>query len=119
MSKISKMLLNMVVVIAIVSFSSLWAQDTQDSQSRKGSGDGTSVTGCLQKGSGTGEYTIRSDDGKTYNLHSSSSVKLEDHVGHKVTVTGRAAQSDKGSTSSTGSSDMTVTSVKMISASCQ
>lgn len=48
----------------------------------------TTVTGCLQKGEKAGEFSITGDDGKIYGLRSSS-VKLADHVGHKVTVTGK------------------------------
>src|SRR5258705_12744176 len=46
-----------------------------------------SVTGCLQKGDEAGGFLLDSDDGKTWGLKSHN-VKLADHVGHKVTVTG-------------------------------
>lgn len=46
------------------------------------------VTGCLQKGAEADTYSLTADDGTTYWLHSKS-VKLADHVGHTVTVTGR------------------------------
>jgi len=45
------------------------------------------VTGCLQKGTEAGEYSITGEDGKTWGLHSTS-VKLDQHLDHKVTVTG-------------------------------
>src|SRR5262245_51948059 len=47
----------------------------------------TTVTGCLQKGDEAGEYSITGEDGKMYGLRSKS-VKLSEHLGHKVTVTG-------------------------------
>ena len=55
------------------------------------------VTGCLAKGSAEGSYDITDADGHEYML-SSSKVKLQDHVGHKVTVKGAASEmaNDKG-----------------------
>src|SRR5437879_5177610 len=50
-------------------------------------GKNTSVTGCLQKGDEAGEFNLTAEDGKTYGVRSNS-VKLADHVGHKVTITG-------------------------------
>jgi hypothetical protein len=46
------------------------------------------ITGCLQKGDEPNEYSITDANGKTYEMRSSS-VTLADHLGHKVTVTGR------------------------------
>lgn len=46
------------------------------------------VTGCLQKGTKADSYSITGDDGITYWLHSKT-VKLAEHVGHTVTVTGK------------------------------
>ena len=40
------------------------------------------VTGCLQKGDEPGEFSITGEDGKTWGLESSS-VKLEEHIGHR------------------------------------
>src|SRR5215470_50896 len=44
------------------------------------------VTVCLQKEDDANEFAI-TDNGKSYGLKSDS-VKLADHLGHKVTVTG-------------------------------
>jgi len=52
------------------------------------------VTGCLQKGDEPGEFSIVSEDGKSWGLRSIS-VKLDQHVGHQVTVTGSAARETK------------------------
>src|SRR5712671_5866981 len=49
--------------------------------------DHVTLTGCLQKGDNDGEFAITARDGKTWELHSTS-VKLDNHLGHKVTVTG-------------------------------
>src|SRR5678815_4897381 len=45
------------------------------------------VTDCLQKGDEANEFSITGEDGKSYDL-TSSSVELSKHVGRKVTVTG-------------------------------
>jgi len=54
----------------------------------------TSVTGCLAKGEHN-SFTISGSDGKSYSL-TSTSVKLDQHVGHKVTVTGTSAGTETG-----------------------
>ena len=87
------------------------------------------VTGCLQKGDEANEFSITDADGKTYGLRSSS-VKLGAHVGHKVTVTGRARpeseeneaneQKEKNEQNEKKEvADIRVTSLKMVSTSCQ
>jgi hypothetical protein len=54
-------------------------------------GDTKTVTGCLSQGAKAGHFRIAADDGNTYGLRSSS-VKLADHVGHTVTITGTVAE---------------------------
>jgi hypothetical protein len=85
------------------------------------------VTGCLQKGDEPGEFSIKGEDGKTWGLRSTS-VKLDQHLGHKVTVTGstthetKAEEKKEGQVENAGSkteyADLTVTSLKMVSDSC-
>ena len=41
----------------------------------------------MQKGDEPGEFSIQGEDGKVWGLKSSS-VRLEEHLGHTVTVTG-------------------------------
>src|ERR1700721_2507192 len=53
-----------------------------------------SVTGCLKSGDEAGGFTIAGDDGKVWELHSKT-VKLSDHVGHTITVTGSATKESK------------------------
>jgi hypothetical protein len=81
-----------------------------------------SVTGCLQKqGDKAGEYSIVDADGKKYGLKSSQ-VKLEEHLNHKVTVTGKLKEEKHEASSNPGkteSGDITVTNLTMISKSCQ
>lgn len=88
----------------------------------------TSVTGCLQKGDEPGEYSITGPDGKIYGLRSKT-VKLSQHLGHKVTVTGslRPESAEKGkaeaqenkSNEMTEAGDIRVTDLKMVSEKCQ
>ena len=61
----------------------------------------TTVTGCLSKGADEGTFSITGEDGKAYPL-SSTSVVLEGHVGHKVTVTGTPAVVETGAVTDTG-----------------
>ena len=84
------------------------------------------VTGCLQKGDEADEFALTGDDGKLYDLKSSS-VKLAEHVGHKVTVSGKfkAEAYEKGEEKEAKergkkeAGDITVSSLKMVSSSCQ
>jgi hypothetical protein len=97
-----------------------------------------SVTGCLQKGDEPDEFSITGEDGKSWELHSKT-VKLEEHLGHKITVTGspihesakerakeraeeRAEEKKEGKMEKAAGKeevgDLRVTSVKMISETC-
>jgi hypothetical protein len=82
---------------------------------------------CLQKGDEAGEFSLKGEDGKTWGLRSGS-VKLEDHVGHKVTVTGSTAHETKVKEKKEGQienasaraeyADLDVASMKMVSDTC-
>ena len=86
------------------------------------------VTGCLQKGDEANEFSITGEDGKSYDL-TSSSVELSKHVGHKVTVTGtfkaESYAKEKGEKEANEkkeareAGDIRVTSLKMVSDSCK
>ena len=85
------------------------------------------VTGCLQKGDEAGEFSLKGEDGKTWGLRSTS-VKLDQHIGHQVTVTGSTTHETKAEEKKEGQvekasskaeyADLTVTSLKMVSDSC-
>ena len=88
------------------------------------------VTGCLQKGDEPGEFSIVSEDGKIWGLRSIS-VKLDQHVGHQVTVAGSAARETKAeenkeqkegrvekASSKEEYGDLRVTTLKMVSDTC-
>ena len=86
------------------------------------------VTGCLQKGDEANEFSITGEDGKSYDL-TSSSVELSKHVGHKVSVKGtfkaesyakekrEKEANEKKEAPEAG--DIRVTSLKMVSESCK
>jgi hypothetical protein len=83
---------------------------------------GTTVTGCLQKGDEANEFAITGDNGKNYELVSNS-VKLSEHVGHKVSVTGTPI-GEKGEEKEREAGEgwagkIQVTNVKMVSETCK
>jgi hypothetical protein len=69
------------------------AQEKQEKKPEKAAHTQT-VTGCLQKGDEADEFSITGEDGKTWGLRSST-VKLDPHLGHKVTVTGSSTHESK------------------------
>jgi hypothetical protein len=89
------------------------------------------VTGCLQKGELATEFSITGEDGRTWDL-SGNAVKLDDHVGHQVAVTGSAQREPKATDKAEdkkdgqmvkaadkeGYGDLRVTDLKMISDTC-
>jgi hypothetical protein len=89
------------------------------------------VTGCLQKGHEPGELSITGEDGKTWDV-TSKSVKLDEHVGHQVTLTGSARRESKAQEKAEEKKegqvekaagkeeygDLRVTDLKMVSETC-
>jgi len=86
------------------------------------------VTGCLQKGQEAGGHYIVGEDGKSWELFSKA-VKLDEHVGHKVTLTGYQIKRSATAEAKTGPTekaeagekpyaDMQVTKLEMVSESC-
>ncbi len=93
----------------------------------QGKSETMTVTGCLQKGVETGGYYIVADN-KMWEL-SSRNVKLDEHVGHQVTVTGtvlhrsqsgeaKVADSEKSEAAGKDYGDLSVRNLKMVSTSC-
>ena len=90
------------------------------------------MTGCLQKGDSADEFAIAGKNGNTWELRSKT-VKLHEHVGHTVTVTGvrhhetKAEEAKEEKTEGKESKeaeakeagDLRVTSLKMVSDSCK
>jgi len=79
----------------------------------KSAGQTMTITGCLQE-RGKDEYRISGDDGKSWALKSTS-VKLGDHLNHKVTITGKVTKEGAGAEAG----DLDVSNLKMVSQSCQ
>jgi hypothetical protein len=108
-----------VVVLGICSF--LPQAVAQSAKEKKG--QTVTITGCVQKGDEADEFAI-TQNGKKYGLKSTN-VKLADHLGHQVTVTGKITrgpgQSEEGEKEEQGRehADVHVTSLKMISTTCQ
>jgi Skp family chaperone for outer membrane proteins len=85
------------------------------------------VTGCLQKGTQPSEVTITGADAKIYDLRSDS-VKLDQHIGQQVTVTGtdssqaKAEEKKEGQVENASSKEaygnLSVTDLKMVSETC-
>ena len=89
------------------------------------------VTGCLQKGHEPGELSITGEDGKTWDV-TSKSIKLDQHVGHQVTLTGSAHRESKAQEKAEEKKeghvekaagkeeygDLRVTDLKMVSETC-
>jgi hypothetical protein len=93
------------------------------------------MTGCLEKGADATMFRLTNVEGtgpKTVELQADASTKLAAHLGHKIAVTGTdvdpatmkkgtAGKSEPGAAATPGASEhhMRVTSIKMVSESCQ
>jgi opacity protein-like surface antigen len=99
----------------------------QANQDQKPVNHQKTVTGCLQKGDQPGQVTLTGADGKSWDLRSDS-VKLDQHIGHQVTVTGTATRETKAEEKKEGQvekasskeayGDLSVTDLKMVSETC-
>lgn len=105
------------------------AQDTTKTTHKKT----RELTGCLQKGDDANEYKLTTAKGSTWEIKSDN-LKLGDHVGHTVTITGvvsnatvhgvkedvKAEAKEHGiDKNSTEHGHMAVTNLKMVSDSCK
>ena len=101
------------------------------SEAKSGAKETVTVTGCLQKGDAPNEFSMSASDGRTWYLHSTR-VKLDDHLGHTVTVTGPRTQESKAqdrteekregvvtASSKEEYTDLRVNSLKMVSETCK
>ena len=86
-----------------------------------------SATGCLKQGTDHGGYYLMGENGTMYELWGHN---LAEHVNHKVTVTGmeehmpqsmeqKRESSEMSEAGGASHVDMKVTSIKMVSESCQ
>jgi hypothetical protein len=87
------------------------------------------ITGCIGRGATDRDYTIDTANGSTWEIKSDA-VNFESHVGHTVTITGtvdhaklHAAKEKAKDTAKGGEKPehghLTVTTLKMVSKSCQ
>jgi hypothetical protein len=84
----------------------------------------------LQKGDEPGGFVLSGDDGKVWELTSDSGVKLAEHVGHKVRVSGsrfsesalqeeKRENDEKKEAGGREYADLKVESLEMVSDSCK
>ncbi len=66
------------------------AAETANKPAKTSSSKARTLTGCLQKGDEAGEFHLLAKNGATWELKSTT-VKLDEHVGHTVKITGTLA----------------------------
>jgi hypothetical protein len=117
-SKITSSLATVAALVISCFFNQAAAQATKEKK-----GQTVTITGCVQKGESADEFAI-TQNGKKYGLRSTK-VKLADHLNHQVSVTGKITrapgQGEEGEKEEEGGeyADVQVTSLKMISTTCQ
>jgi hypothetical protein len=88
----------------------------------KGGAKTETISGCVVQGPQANEYSIKAQDGKTYDMHSTN-VKLAEHMGHQVEVTGTVTSKKEKTESKNGlpeeAGQIHVTSLKMVRTSCK
>jgi hypothetical protein len=85
------MKLNVVTgLIAALMFAGTVGQITAQDETKPTHKKTRTLSGCLQKGEDANEYNLTTKSGGSWEIKSDS-VKLEEHVGHAVTVTGVVA----------------------------
>jgi hypothetical protein len=75
------------------------------------------ATGCLMKVGASDAYTLTDENGKTWGLRSSS-VKLEPHVGHTITVTGTIPTGEPSGNDTSPQNHLVVTKVEKVREDC-
>ena len=78
-----KIVTGVIAMFVLASVGLATAQDTTKTTHKKT----RTLTGCLQKGDDANEYNLTTKKGSTWEIKSDS-VKLGEHVGHTVTITG-------------------------------
>ncbi len=121
MAKRSKIMSSLAAVVALAICS--WFNQAAAQSTKERKGQTVTITGCIQKGEAVNEFAV-TQNGKKYGLKSTK-VKLVDHLGHQVTVTGKITrapgQGEKGEKEEGGGeyADVQVTGLQMISTTCQ
>jgi hypothetical protein len=110
------------------------ADKSKPADTQKSAAKPHTMTGCLEKGTDENTFRLTSVEGsgpKTVELHADAKLKLSDHVGHKVAITGtevdpKTMKKGTGTTGTTGAAEpaskdehhMRVRSMKHIAGSC-
>jgi hypothetical protein len=131
--RISRAMLWLVPILVVTLFpirASGQESAAKEAREEKAEHSPQSVTGCLQKGDEPGGFVLTGDDGKTWELKSVGGVKLDEHVGHKVTVTGsrsheskkeeeKMEKAEKKEAGGKEYNDLKVDKLEMVSGSCK
>jgi hypothetical protein len=93
----SKKVVYMLLVFAVVVGLSSWylVAQGQGKDERAGTGKNVTVTGCLAKDDSPNEFYLTGDSSQKYEVRSDS-VRLSEHVGHKVKVTATTVKESSG-----------------------
>jgi hypothetical protein len=120
-------------IIALFMFAGAVGLATADDTTKTTHKKTRTLTGCLQKGEDANEYNFTAKDGGTWELKSDS-VKLDEHVGHTVKITGVVSNAKAHGMKEDAKSEMkehgmdknaterghlTVTDLTMVSDTCQ
>jgi hypothetical protein len=120
--------------MVLLGLSSAWVVAQDSDSGAKSKGEVRSITGCLSQGDNAREFLLAASDGSTWEVRSNNAVDLSSHVGHTVEAQGVVANAkmhnmkedakdmakDSGAKkSNTEHGHLKVTSVRMVSDSCQ
>jgi len=119
----------LVFCLAVVFCLSFVVVAQEGAQKSADKGKTVTVTGCLAQGTEADTYTLtdtssKNKDKMTYKLTAASGVDLKAHVGHKVTLTGKAeggselARTEPGAAAGSMTHKLEVTNVKHVSPTC-
>ena len=120
------------LALVVVCGVALVATAATKSSTRKAAGHTMSLTGCLQKGPDANTFMLTNVSGKAGAsqqwelIGAPADLKMSDHVGHKVTVTGTAAspgeakkiEGEKSAREEAKEKHLKVASLKHVAPSC-
>ena len=80
-------------------------------QERAQQAEETTVAGCLQAGTNSGEFVLVQDDKTTYQVQAAEGVEISAHLNHRVELSGTIEKTES-------STIFNAKAVKMLSESC-
>jgi hypothetical protein len=80
-------------LVTLCGFSLLPAIGATQNETKDKDASLRTLTGCLSKGDGAGEYNLVTPEGNSWEIESKT-VRLAKHVGHTVTISGRVKHAD-------------------------